>query len=132
VSWNYRVVEEANGLLGISETYYGDDGKPSLYTRHLPVQGETAQEVEEMHFAMAAALERPVLKEGVDFPIPEEKKRTNHRQLVKNVMRHPPPKRVRDQPFWSWVGMVFGLGSVSAFDLCQEVKFDPDTGEEYV
>lgn len=132
MSWDYRIVEAENGLFGVSEVYYDENKKPVFHTSHLPLQGETAETVREEYLAMANALTKPVLKEGKDLAPKKKRSIPNYSQLIKSVMRHPPPRRMRSQPFWSWVGMVFGLGSVAAFELCQEMKFDPENGEEYV
>jgi hypothetical protein len=63
MSWNYRVLEHANGF-GIYEVYYDNDGDGSICNiSSIPMEpyGETVEELKRDMDAMNAAFDKPVL-----------------------------------------------------------------------
>ncbi len=68
MSWNYRVMKETDGCLGIHEVYYNDvTGKPEGWTERAFVIGDDLDELRSALAMMLAALEKDVLD------MPEEK-----------------------------------------------------------
>lgn len=62
-SWNYRIVEDAEGGLSIHEVYYDDMGVPTDWTTEgVEPYGETMQELNTCFNMMQDAFYEPVLK----------------------------------------------------------------------
>ena len=62
MSWNYRVIKNAEQQFSIHEVYYDEEGKPhSMTVDPVSAFGETLEELKDDSLLISVALTKPVL-----------------------------------------------------------------------